>query len=164
MVATSVLSVGQEVRKGFTWGKVTIAPLLEEEEEDTGAAGGPSVALPVKPNDHLVIPFQNENLYAYILSANGEEKVRALWTLTGWGRFGHPTSPSNAVPVHRFTRRFLTSSPCLIRKMAQRSARRSTAMVCASLSWRLRDTRHGQRRRALRVVVLRRSGECGHCF
>ena len=24
----------QEVRKGFTWGEVTIVPLLEEEEED----------------------------------------------------------------------------------------------------------------------------------
>ena len=67
----------QEVRKGFTWGQVTIAPLAEEEEEDGGATGGPSMALPVKPDDRLVIPFQNENLYAYILSANGEEKVRS---------------------------------------------------------------------------------------
>ena len=66
----------QEVRKGFTWGTVTIAPLAEEEEEDGGASGGPSVAIPVKADDRLVIPFQNENLYAYVLSADGQKKVR----------------------------------------------------------------------------------------
>ena len=64
----------QEVRKGFTWGEVTIVPLLEEEEED--AASPPGFTLPVQPDDRLVIPFQNENLYAYIESAAGEKKVR----------------------------------------------------------------------------------------
>ena len=64
----------QEVRKGFTWGEVTIVPLLEEEEED--AASPPGFTLPVQPDDRLVIPFQNENLYAYIESASGEKKVR----------------------------------------------------------------------------------------
>ncbi len=65
----------QEVRKGFTWGEVTIVPLLEEEEED--AAATPGFSLPVQPDDRLVIPFQNENLYAYIQSAAGEKKVRS---------------------------------------------------------------------------------------
>ena len=65
--------VVQEVRKGFTWGQVTIAPLLEEEEEDVTSA--PDFTLPAKPDDHLVIPFQNENLYAYIESPSGEKKV-----------------------------------------------------------------------------------------
>ena len=55
---------------------MTIAPLAEEEEEDGGASGGPSVAIPVKADDRLVIPFQNENLYAYVLSADGQKKVR----------------------------------------------------------------------------------------
>ncbi|TBU59341.1 hydantoinase/oxoprolinase [Dichomitus squalens] len=62
-----------EVRKGFTWGQVTIAPLLEEEEEDAISAS--DFTLPAKPDDRLVIPFQNENLYAYIESANGEQKI-----------------------------------------------------------------------------------------
>ena len=63
----------QEVRKGFTWGEVTIVPLLEEEEEDAGAA--PAFTLPVRADDKLVIPFQNENLYAYIEGADGAKKV-----------------------------------------------------------------------------------------
>lgn len=53
---------------------MTIAPLQEEEEED--ATSVPDFTLPAEPDDHLVIPFQNENLYAYIESANGEKKVR----------------------------------------------------------------------------------------
>ncbi|KAH9852546.1 DUF917-domain-containing protein [Lenzites betulinus] len=65
-----IIDVQRVVRKGFTWGEVTIAPLQEEEEED-----GTSFTLPVRPDDKLVIPFQNENIYAYVLSANGEKKV-----------------------------------------------------------------------------------------
>ena len=74
--------MAQEVRKGFTWGEVTIAPLLEEEEEDaragsnSGAAAASGFTIPAKPDDKLVIPFQNENLYAYTESADGERKVR----------------------------------------------------------------------------------------
>ncbi|KAI0826527.1 DUF917-domain-containing protein [Trametes gibbosa] len=68
-----IVDVQREVRKGFTWGEVTIAPLQEEEEED--ASGGASFTIPVRADDTLVIPFQNENLYAYVLSANGEKKI-----------------------------------------------------------------------------------------
>ncbi|KAI0746879.1 DUF917-domain-containing protein [Daedaleopsis nitida] len=70
-----VVDVQREVRKGFTWGKVTIVPLIGDEEEDADAT--PSFTLPVKPDDKLVIPFQNENLYAYIESADGERKIHA---------------------------------------------------------------------------------------
>ena len=55
---------------------MTIVPLLEEEEEDTSSSAN-SYTLPVKPDDRLVIPFQNENLYAYIESADGHKKVRS---------------------------------------------------------------------------------------
>ncbi|KAI0372037.1 DUF917-domain-containing protein [Pilatotrama ljubarskyi] len=68
-----IIDVQREVRKGFTWGQVTIVPLQEEEEED--ASGASSYTLPVHADDKLVIPFQNENLYAYIESAHGEEKI-----------------------------------------------------------------------------------------
>lgn len=63
------------MRKGFTWGEVTITPLLDEEEDDAGsvnAAGTPAYG----PDDRLVIPFQNENLYGYLTVAGGERKVR----------------------------------------------------------------------------------------
>ena len=68
--------VAQEVRKGFTWGEVTIAPLLADEEEDGGDASGPSASISVGPDDRMVIPFQNENIYAYVRSPSGEKKVR----------------------------------------------------------------------------------------
>ncbi|KAL1943929.1 hypothetical protein VTO73DRAFT_3747 [Trametes versicolor] len=70
-----VVDVKREVRKGFTWGEVTIAPLQEEEEED--ASGSAAYTIPVKADDTLVIPFQNENLYAYVASANGEKKIHS---------------------------------------------------------------------------------------
>ncbi|CCM04742.1 uncharacterized protein FIBRA_06931 [Fibroporia radiculosa] len=69
-----IVDVQREVRKGFTWGSVTIVPLLEDEEED---GGSPATANQLYgPEDRLVIPFQNENLYAYIESPNdGDRKV-----------------------------------------------------------------------------------------
>ncbi|KAI0659238.1 DUF917-domain-containing protein [Cubamyces menziesii] len=70
-----IIDVQREVRKGFTWGKVTIVPLQEEEEEDATGDSEPSFTLPVRSDDKLVIPFQNENLYAYIESATGEKRV-----------------------------------------------------------------------------------------
>ena len=47
-----------------------------DEEEDGGAESGPRQSIPCGPDDRLVIPFQNENIYAYIKSPNGEKKVR----------------------------------------------------------------------------------------
>ena len=65
----------QEVRKGFTWGSVTIVPLRPEEEEDFDsprAAFTPTWA----PEDTLTVPFQNENLYAVLSSPGKQDKVR----------------------------------------------------------------------------------------
>ncbi|KAI0938669.1 hypothetical protein AcV5_000296 [Taiwanofungus camphoratus] len=68
-----IIDVQREVRKGFTWGSVTIVPLLEDEEEDVGS---PKIAIPsYGPADRMVIPFQNENLYAYIEPPNGVRKT-----------------------------------------------------------------------------------------
>ena len=64
----------QEVRKGFTWGSVTIAPLMEDEEED-GEAAASSAPVAYGPDDRLVIPFQNENLYACLERPDGSSKV-----------------------------------------------------------------------------------------
>lgn len=63
----------QEVRKGFTWGQVTITPLLDDEDEDAGSANATPTYC---PDDRLVIPFQNENLYAYLTGLGGVRKVR----------------------------------------------------------------------------------------
>ncbi|PCH44913.1 DUF917-domain-containing protein [Wolfiporia cocos MD-104 SS10] len=69
-----IVDVQREVRKGFTWGSVTIVPLLEDEEENAGSAPN-TTALPYGPEDRMIIPFQNENLYAYVESPEGEKKV-----------------------------------------------------------------------------------------
>lgn len=47
-----IVDVKREVSKGFTWGEVTIARLQDDEVEEE--------------EEKMVIPFQNENLAAYI--------------------------------------------------------------------------------------------------
>ncbi|KAF9819430.1 hypothetical protein IEO21_02173 [Rhodonia placenta] len=69
-----IVDVQREVRKGFTWGSVTIVPLLEDEEEEP-TTGTSSTSPGYASDDRLIIPFQNENLYAYIEKPNGDKKV-----------------------------------------------------------------------------------------
>ncbi|KAI0072072.1 DUF917-domain-containing protein [Panus rudis PR-1116 ss-1] len=72
-----IIDVQREVRKGFTWGSVTIARLRKDEEEedysDTEATESAGEAMHHK-DDRLVVPFQNENLYAYFESPESKEK------------------------------------------------------------------------------------------
>lgn len=70
-----IIDVQREVRKGFTWGQVTIAPLMEDEEEDADSVTAPASAY--GPDDRLIIPFQNENLYAYLATPDGQQKMLA---------------------------------------------------------------------------------------
>ncbi|EPS97461.1 hypothetical protein FOMPIDRAFT_1128485 [Fomitopsis schrenkii] len=69
-----IVDVQREVRKGFTWGQVTITPLLDDEDEDAGSANATPTYC---PDDRLVIPFQNENLYAYLTGLGGVRKMLA---------------------------------------------------------------------------------------
>ncbi|OCH93351.1 DUF917-domain-containing protein [Obba rivulosa] len=69
-----IIDVQREVRKGFTWGSVTIVPLLRDEEE-SDESSSTLATIAHGPDDHLVIPFQNENLYAYLESPNGSKKI-----------------------------------------------------------------------------------------
>jgi hypothetical protein len=77
----------QEVRAAFTWGQVRIAPLRADELEDPADA---SIALGAQSDSNLaedvqnfgsdktlLIPFQNENLCAYMESSTGARNVRA---------------------------------------------------------------------------------------
>ncbi|THH28580.1 hypothetical protein EUX98_g5611 [Antrodiella citrinella] len=59
-----IIEVQREVRKGFTWGSVTIAPLSQDEEEDGGVVQHETISTGLE--DRLVIPFQNENLCVYL--------------------------------------------------------------------------------------------------
>ncbi|KZT70496.1 hypothetical protein DAEQUDRAFT_810662 [Daedalea quercina L-15889] len=70
-----IVDVQREVRKGFTWGQVTIVPLLDDEED---ASSTNAIAPSYGPDDRLVIPFQNENLYAYLTTADGNQKASLL--------------------------------------------------------------------------------------
>ncbi|KAF7797056.1 hypothetical protein EIP86_008248 [Pleurotus ostreatoroseus] len=72
-----IVNVSREVRKGFTWGSVTIVPLRPEEEEDTENNQASSTTHQ-SPDDRLTIPFQNENLYAIQSSPGKADKVHGL--------------------------------------------------------------------------------------
>jgi DUF917 family protein len=63
----------QEVRAGFTWGEVHITPLLESELEEASQTEDLS-HYSTDPNTTMVIPFQNENLYAYCVK-DGNQTV-----------------------------------------------------------------------------------------
>ena len=54
---------------------MTIVPLLDDEDDGAGSANA-GVAL-YGPDDRLIIPFQNENLYAYLAGPDGKRKVSA---------------------------------------------------------------------------------------
>ncbi|KAL5478599.1 hypothetical protein ACEPAI_2783 [Sanghuangporus weigelae] len=65
-----IIDVQREVRGGFTHGKITIAPLLQDELESTTSS-----VMNAAPGTRLVIPFQNENLYAELHDESGFPKI-----------------------------------------------------------------------------------------
>ncbi|KAI0694195.1 hydantoinase/oxoprolinase [Cytidiella melzeri] len=67
-----IVGVQREVRQGFTWGSVTIVPLQPDEEEDIS---GTSLGTSWGPEDQVVIPFQNENLYVVRKSPGVQDHV-----------------------------------------------------------------------------------------
>ncbi|KAJ7650661.1 hydantoinase/oxoprolinase [Roridomyces roridus] len=65
-----IVGCSREVRAGFTWGEIRIAPLLDDELEHPSSA--------INPSGQMIIPFQNENLCAYIEKEDGTRKVAAI--------------------------------------------------------------------------------------
>ncbi|KAK0471126.1 hydantoinase/oxoprolinase [Armillaria novae-zelandiae] len=70
-----IVNVFREVRAGFTWGEVKIARLGEDELEDSSST---NLNMDHGPDDHMIIPFQNENLVAYIEKPDGTRGVAAI--------------------------------------------------------------------------------------
>ncbi|KAJ6460352.1 hydantoinase/oxoprolinase [Mycena vitilis] len=68
-----IVSCSREVRAGFTWGEIRIAQLLDEEQEEPG-----TTTVVTGPGDHMIIPFQNENLCAYIEKDGGARELAAI--------------------------------------------------------------------------------------
>ncbi|KAF7330338.1 DUF917-domain-containing protein [Mycena venus] len=68
-----IVNCSREVRAGFTWGEIRIVQLLDEELE-----GPATTPLAAAPGDHMVIPFQNENLCAYVEKEDGSRRVAAI--------------------------------------------------------------------------------------
>ncbi|KAF9256832.1 Hydantoinase/oxoprolinase [Marasmius fiardii PR-910] len=62
-----------EVRAGFTWGEITISLLRDDETE-----GSSTASISVGEDDQMIIPFQNENLAAYIQKPDGSRKMTAI--------------------------------------------------------------------------------------
>ncbi|KZT59565.1 DUF917-domain-containing protein [Calocera cornea HHB12733] len=67
-----IVDVKREVRAGWTWGEVTIATLQDDEQDETSK--DPSVPT-YGPDDLLRIPFQNENIAAYLDKADGTREI-----------------------------------------------------------------------------------------
>ena len=63
--------MAQEVRAGFTYGQITVAPLPRDDLEDPV---NEAVLNPLATNT-MFIPFQNENLHAFVVSKEGTRKV-----------------------------------------------------------------------------------------
>ena len=66
----------QEVRAGFTWGEVRIKKLREDEVEYLPNHVNSDDAVDDDPT--IVIPFQNENLCAYMELQDGTKKVNSI--------------------------------------------------------------------------------------
>lgn len=65
----------QEVRAGFTWGEVRIKKLREDEVEYLPNHVNSDDAV---DDPTIVIPFQNENLCAYMELQDGTKKVNSI--------------------------------------------------------------------------------------
>ncbi|KIW19671.1 hypothetical protein PV08_00245 [Exophiala spinifera] len=71
-----IVDVTRDVSRGYTVGKVVVAPLAADEEEGTSPSSTAS------EKRHLVIPFQNEYLSAaYVDSEKGEGKEEVICTV-----------------------------------------------------------------------------------
>ncbi|KAJ7178857.1 hydantoinase/oxoprolinase [Mycena crocata] len=69
-----IVSCSREVRAGFTWGEIRIAQLSNVELEDSAE----TTPVVVDEADHMIIPFQNENLCAYIEKHDGSRRVKVV--------------------------------------------------------------------------------------
>ncbi|KAF5322652.1 hypothetical protein D9619_002210 [Psilocybe cf. subviscida] len=79
-----IINVTREVRAGFTWGEVRIARLRADEMEDAQSDASPApYASQISqsrssPDETMLIPFQNENLCAFLEAADGSRKAAAI--------------------------------------------------------------------------------------
>ncbi|TFK39114.1 hydantoinase/oxoprolinase [Crucibulum laeve] len=72
-----IIDVSREVRSGFTWGQIRIAPLRDEELENTNNNRAATSVPVYEEGTTLIIPFQNENLCAYLEGKDGIQQVVA---------------------------------------------------------------------------------------
>ncbi|TFK51971.1 Hydantoinase/oxoprolinase [Heliocybe sulcata] len=71
-----VVGIEREVRAGFTWGSVTMAPLATEEEENRVSEQSQDEL--VMKDATLRIEFQNENLRADLTTSDGKKELLAV--------------------------------------------------------------------------------------
>lgn len=70
-----IVDVQRHVGGGYTMGAVVLAPIEDDEKEYTTAATNGDAAT---NNKHMIIPFQNEYLYAALCDAAGSESTRQV--------------------------------------------------------------------------------------
>ncbi|THU78808.1 hypothetical protein K435DRAFT_699386, partial [Dendrothele bispora CBS 962.96] len=69
-----IINVSREVRAGFIWGEIRIARLRDDEVEDVSSA----LVANEEGDDQMIIPFQNENLAAYVEKRDGSRSMVAI--------------------------------------------------------------------------------------
>ena len=89
---------------GFTWGQVRIAQLLDDEMEDYQISGQLAThAQAFASGTTMVIPFQNENLCAYLEDQSGSRCVRGKYlfipSLTNLFRFQIAASVPDLITI-----------------------------------------------------------------
>ncbi|KAK7032883.1 hypothetical protein R3P38DRAFT_2618769 [Favolaschia claudopus] len=70
-----IVNCSRAMRAGFTWGEIRIAQLPDDELENSPTTPSPGTTA---HGDHMVIPFQNENLCAYTEKEDGSRTLAAI--------------------------------------------------------------------------------------
>ncbi|KAL2826342.1 hypothetical protein BJY01DRAFT_256036 [Aspergillus pseudoustus] len=68
-----IIDVRRHVGGGYTMGSVLIAPLSEDEREHSSTR-----VQPITSDSHMIIPFQNEYLYAALSDSNGSDESQKV--------------------------------------------------------------------------------------
>ena len=76
MFTGKIIDVRRDVSGGYTMGSVILAPSADDEQDGPIHSGGSG-----KDGRHMIIPFQNEYLYAAWADANGVETGELVCTV-----------------------------------------------------------------------------------
>lgn len=69
-----IIDVKRDVSKGYTMGECILAPLALDEQESPSSSSSSAMPTQEQTETHLLIPFQNEYLYAASIPPSGDRR------------------------------------------------------------------------------------------